>query len=211
MVYDYETPHIRWQIIERADGVAELYCFTHGDNPPYGGWLEFVSDPDSRPRLRHAPTKRIGISSRTRTTCQSRSRWCATRFPNRSAKSPDGPCLLFTKPVQPPSASFLRFAMPVDVPPAGDGWLHQIKHHGNHTLIVVDRGKVRAFTRRGLDWSTEYGRLCEGASKLRCRIAILDGEAIVQGKDGRADFTALRRAIRREPHRLVFFAFASCT
>ena len=47
MVYDYETPHIRWQITERSDGVAELYRFIPGDNPPYGGWLEFVSDHDS--------------------------------------------------------------------------------------------------------------------------------------------------------------------
>ena len=67
---------------------------------------------------------------------------------------------------------------------------------------------MRAFTRRGLDWSKEYApALRRRARSSSCRSAILDGEAIVQGEDGRSDFTALRRAIHQEPHRLVFFAF----
>ena len=120
--------------------------------------------------------------------------------------------LIVPRTVRSAEAGFPGFVSPmlsvlVDAPPAGEGWLHEIKHDGNRTLIVVDRGTVRAFTRRGLDWSKEYGRLCEGATKLKCRSAILDGEAIVQGEDGRSDFTALRRAIHQEPHRLVFFAF----
>jgi hypothetical protein len=44
MTYDYETDHIGWQISEAANGVVDLYRFIPGDNPPFGGWLEFVSD-----------------------------------------------------------------------------------------------------------------------------------------------------------------------
>jgi bifunctional non-homologous end joining protein LigD len=39
----------------------------------------------------------------------------------------------------------------VAVPPTGDGWIHEIKHDGYRTLIVIDRGQVRAFTRNGND------------------------------------------------------------
>ena len=41
----------------------------------------------------------------------------------------------------------------VPEPPSGEGWIHEIKHDGYRTLIVIDRGKVRAFTRNGNDWT----------------------------------------------------------
>jgi ATP-dependent DNA ligase len=41
----------------------------------------------------------------------------------------------------------------VDQPPAGDGWVHEIKQDGYRTQLVIDRGTVRAFTRRGHDWT----------------------------------------------------------
>ena len=44
MTYDYDTTHIRWQISEQFNGDVYLYRFIPGDNPPYGGWLEFVGD-----------------------------------------------------------------------------------------------------------------------------------------------------------------------
>ena len=71
---------------------------------------------------------------------------------------------------------------------------------------MIDRGKVRAFTRRGHDWSDRYQRVV-GAGKLRCRSAVLDGEVIVQDEKGRSDLEALYRAMADEPHRLIYFAF----
>src|SRR5688500_8837066 len=32
-------------------------------------------------------------------------------------------------------------------PPEGDGWIHEIKHDGFRTLLRIDPGDVRAFTR----------------------------------------------------------------
>jgi ATP-dependent DNA ligase len=32
----------------------------------------------------------------------------------------------------------------VPEPPTGDGWIHEIKYDGYRTLIVIDRGQVRA-------------------------------------------------------------------
>src|SRR5687768_15325798 len=92
-------------------------------------------------------------------------------------------------------------------PPEGDGWIHEIKHDGFRTLLRVDRGDVRAFTRGGHDWSDKYGRVIEACGKLKCRSALIDGEVIVQDKHGLSDFAALRAAIEGAPHRLVMFAF----
>ena len=47
----------------------------------------------------------------------------------------------------------------------------------------------------------------EACRKLRCRSALIDGEIIVQDNNGISDFAALRKAIDREPDRLVMFAF----
>jgi bifunctional non-homologous end joining protein LigD len=92
-------------------------------------------------------------------------------------------------------------------PPAGSGWIHEIKHDGFRTLIRIAGKDARAFTRSGLDWSDKYQRVIEACHKLRCRSALIDGEIIVQDERGISDFAALRAAIDREPHRLVLFAF----
>jgi bifunctional non-homologous end joining protein LigD len=110
------------------------------------------------------------------------------------------------------SATPLGFIKPeiptlVSEPPTGDGWIHEIKHDGYRTLIVIDQGKVRAYSRHGRDWTGPSRRVVDACVRLACRAAILDGEVIVQDENGRSDFEALRSAIYKAPHRIVFFAF----
>jgi DNA ligase D-like protein (predicted ligase) len=93
-----------------------------------------------------------------------------------------------------------------DEPPAGDDWLHEIKHDGYRSQLHLEPGRSRAFTRNGHDWSHRYRLVLDCAEKLR-RSAILDGEMIVQDEQGRSDFHALKSAIARAPERLVFYAF----
>ncbi len=100
-----------------------------------------------------------------------------------------------------------EFPTLVPEPPAGEGWIHEIKHDGYRTLIVIDRGQVRAFTRNGNDWTRAYRRVVEACGKLACETALIDGEMVVQDENGISDFDALRSAIHKAPHRLVFFAF----
>src|SRR5688572_28480308 len=92
-------------------------------------------------------------------------------------------------------------------PPEGDGWIHEIKHDGFRTLLRIDRGNIRAFTRGGHDWSDRYQRIVTAGAELNCGSALIDGEVIVQNERGVSDFAAFRAAIDREPHRLVMFAF----
>src|SRR5829696_5685067 len=72
-------------------------------------------------------------------------------------------------------------------PPAGAGWIEEIKHDGFRTLLRMDRGQAQAFTRSGLDWSDKYQRVIEACRKLRCRSALIDGEIIVQDEKGVSD------------------------
>jgi bifunctional non-homologous end joining protein LigD len=96
---------------------------------------------------------------------------------------------------------------PAREPPASDHWLHEIKHDGYRTVLLVNNGRVQAVTRNRNDWTERYGPIVEVAERLRCRSAIIDGEVIVQDPQGRSEFTAIQEAIRWHPERLVFFAF----
>ena len=59
-------------------------------------------------------------------------------------------------------------------------WIHEVKHDGHRTMLVVERGSARAYTRNGHDWSDRYPSIIDAARKLPCWTAIVDGEVIVQ-------------------------------
>ncbi len=48
-------------------------------------------------------------------------------------------------------------------PPKGEAWIHEIKFDGYRTLLGVDDGEVRAFTRNRFDWSDYYRSIVEAA------------------------------------------------
>jgi bifunctional non-homologous end joining protein LigD len=108
--------------------------------------------------------------------------------------------------------SRLRFIPPqlpslTDQPPEGANWIHEVKHDGYRTMLLVERGTALAYTRNGHDWSDRYPGIIAAARKLPCRSAILDGEVIVQDARGISDFEALQAALRSRPAHLIFYAF----
>src|SRR5262245_19033336 len=110
------------------------------------------------------------------------------------------------------AAPRLRFIEPqlassVDQPPEGKHWIHEIKHDGYRSQVVIERGRARVFSRNGHDWSDRYPGIVRAAAKLGCKSAIIDGEAIVQNGHGASDFDALQSAMRRLPHSIIFYAF----
>jgi bifunctional non-homologous end joining protein LigD len=71
--------------------------------------------------------------------------------------------------------------------------VHEIKHDGYRMIVRREGLTVRLFTRRGYDWTERYPGIAAAAAKLRARSFTLDGEAVVCGADGVADFEALHR------------------
>ena len=100
-----------------------------------------------------------------------------------------------------------QLASPVDQPPEGKHWIHEIKHDGYRSQVVIERGQVRVFSRNGHDWSDRYPSIVRAATGLRCKSAIIDGEAIVQDEYGASDFESLQSAIRVRPHSIILYAF----
>src|SRR6478735_6816678 len=100
-----------------------------------------------------------------------------------------------------------QLASPVDEPPAGKHWIHEIKHDGYRSQVVIERGQAHVFSRNGHDWTDRYPGIVRAAAGLRCKSAIIDGEAIVQDGDGRYDFESLQSAIRGQPYTIILYAF----
>src|SRR5262245_14587647 len=51
----------------------------------------------------------------------------------------------------------------VPSPPAGDGWIHEIKYDGLRLLAWRQGERVRLFTRRGLDWTGKFPEVARAA------------------------------------------------
>jgi ATP-dependent DNA ligase len=73
-----------------------------------------------------------------------------------------------------PSLGFIPPQLPslTDQPPQGAGWIHEVKHDGYRTMLLVERGFARAYTRNGHDWTDRY----PGKYYLAHRDAILSRE-----------------------------------
>jgi DNA ligase D-like protein (predicted ligase) len=100
-----------------------------------------------------------------------------------------------------------QLAFPVDQPPEGKHWIHEIKYDGYRTQVLLERGHARVFTRNGYDWSDRYPSIIRAASRLPCQSAIIDGEAILPNGDGASDFEAFQSAIHDNPHSIILYAF----
>lgn len=95
----------------------------------------------------------------------------------------------------------------VDAPPEGDDWIHEIKHDGYRTQIVIGETGARAFTRRGANWTDKYRPVVAAAGELRTKAAIIDGEMVVMDENGESDYHLLRWTLTRAPGRMVLTAF----
>jgi bifunctional non-homologous end joining protein LigD len=93
-------------------------------------------------------------------------------------------------------------------PPAGDGWLHEIKHDGHRLVAILDgRGGLRLVSRNGYNRTKLFCAPFEGIIRFR-RELVLDGEIAVPDGQGCTHLDDLTHALRaNETHRLAFFAF----
>ncbi len=82
---------------------------------------------------------------------------------------------------------------PAKVPPAGAGWLHEIKHDGFRILARRDGAGVRLFTRNGNDFTPWFPLAADAITRLPAYSFLLDGEAIVTNERGLAVFELIRR------------------
>jgi len=77
-------------------------------------------------------------------------------------------------------------------PPAGSGWIHEIKHDGFRILARRDGAGVRLITRNGNDFTSRFPFIEMALKSLPVRSCLIDGEAIVCDENGLAVFDLIR-------------------
>lgn len=94
-------------------------------------------------------------------------------------------------------------------PPAGEGWIHEIKFDGYRLQVKIENGRVTMLTRGGLDWTEKFGKdLVDAFASLPAETAVIDGELVVERDNGASDFSALQHDLSEGRYdRFVFYAF----
>jgi bifunctional non-homologous end joining protein LigD len=95
---------------------------------------------------------------------------------------------------------------PLQRPPPGDGWGHEVKFDGYRLQLRVAGGEATLKTRKGLDWTAKFASIAQLAADFPD--CIIDGEVAALDDHGAPDFAALQAALsdgRNED--LIYFAF----
>jgi bifunctional non-homologous end joining protein LigD len=99
-----------------------------------------------------------------------------------------------------------QLCTPVERPPAGEGWGHEIKFDGYRMQLRVEDGEVSLKTRKGLDWTEKFEAIAKEARSLPD--VLIDGEIVALDHNGVPHFSALQAALSDgKTNGLIFFAF----
>ena len=95
---------------------------------------------------------------------------------------------------------------PVERPPNGEGWCHEIKFDGYRVQLRVEDGETALKTRKGLDWTDKFRAIAKEGSALPD--VLIDGEIVALDHNGAPDFSTLQAAISDgKTDDLIFYAF----
>src|SRR6202453_4032876 len=109
-----------------------------------------------------------------------------------------------------PLPQFVRpqLSQPVEKPPSGPQWLHEIKLDGYRMAARIDNGRVQLLTRTGLDWTAKYPSAIAALANVKVKNAYIDGELCGVDVKGLPSFAQTQAATdgERGVH-LVYYAF----
>jgi DNA ligase D-like protein (predicted ligase) len=101
-----------------------------------------------------------------------------------------------------------QLSQPVEKPPSGPQWLHEIKLDGYRMAARIDNGRVQLLTRTGLDWTEKYPSAIAALANLNINTAYLDGELCGVDGAGLPTFAHTQAATDGERNvQLVYYAF----
>jgi bifunctional non-homologous end joining protein LigD len=140
--------------------------------------------------------------------------WQSNRLESSSADKkvsavPFSPAKLPGKKEALPSFIPPQLASEAPAPPVGAHWVHELKLDGYRIQAHIDKsGKVRLFTRSGLEWTHRMPLIVRELGRLKVEQAVLDGEVVVLDADGQSSFAKLQAAFEDgASHPLTYFVF----
>jgi bifunctional non-homologous end joining protein LigD len=101
-----------------------------------------------------------------------------------------------------------QLSQPVEKPPSGPQWLHEIKLDGFRMAARIDHGRAQLLTRTGLDWTDKYPSVTAALANVKAETAYIDGELCGVDDAGLPSFANTQAATDGERGlRLVLYAF----
>jgi DNA ligase D-like protein (predicted ligase) len=101
-----------------------------------------------------------------------------------------------------------QLSRPVETPPSGPQWVHEIKLDGYRMAARIDNGRVQLLTRTGLNWTAKYPSAIAALANVNVKTAYLDGELCGVDEKGLPSFAHTQAATDGERGvQLVFYAF----
>jgi DNA ligase D-like protein (predicted ligase) len=101
-----------------------------------------------------------------------------------------------------------QLSQPVEKPPSGPQWLHEIKLDGYRMAARIDNGRVQLLTRTGLNWTHKYPSAATALANLDVQTAYLDGELCGVDAAGLPGFAQTQAATDGERGvQVVYYAF----
>jgi bifunctional non-homologous end joining protein LigD len=99
-----------------------------------------------------------------------------------------------------------QFCKLVAAPPAGEGWMHEVKFDGYRMQLRMAKGRARWRTRNLFEWTEKFAAMSAEVADLPD--GIYDGELCAMDAKGHPNFSTLKSDIQRGGlDRLVFFLF----
>lgn len=91
--------------------------------------------------------------------------------------------------------------------PEGEHWQYEVKWDGYRVVAVIQNGEARLWSRNERDLGKRFGVLVDALRSFPAQSAILDGEVVMLGDDGKPSFQALQYFSPKEAGRLFYYAF----
>ena len=85
-----------------------------------------------------------------------------------------------------------QLSQPVEKPPSGPRWLHEIKLDGFRMAARIDHGRAQLLTRTGLDWTDPS--VIAALANLNVKTAYIDGELCGVDESGLPSFAHTQAA-----------------
>ncbi len=96
-------------------------------------------------------------------------------------------------------------------PPTGQDWVHELKLDGYRIQAHLHKGKVKLYSRNGLDWTARMANVARALASLAANSAVsavIDGEVVVLDEHGLSDFAKLQAAFdEKKAQALTYFCF----
>jgi bifunctional non-homologous end joining protein LigD len=190
---------------EKLRGVWNLVRINSAKNERQEPWLLIKeNDEEARPAAEYDIVSELPDSVLSKPHAKAK-KTVAKRAPK---KAKDSGIPAQAVPAKLPLSFFPQLATLVDEPPAGAGWIYEVKFDGYRVLARIDGDDIRLFTRNGNNWTPRLKALRDEFAKLKIDQAWIDGEIAVLDEKGHPNFQLLQGAFDTSRTRdIVFFAF----